>query len=193
MTTRYTHSIEDLTKPPPGFEQFVWSCARAFDARTLQYDTTQLSESLSEYKESLRDLLESTDEQLQGKIDLEYAHLVHHWDLHQLSIKEILDRYAEMQRQIDAWDVPSAYATLKEFMTTQISNSKADLAWGKPEKLLLPQWKMDNQEHLLRLISAVQKDINSRVLAAECANNYFHGLNASVPRPHSRRVGKDEP
>lgn len=196
MPTGYTHAIEKGIT----FEEFAWSCARAFGALIMlrdepsdcpipetfapsDYHTKKLQESQGRL-DWLNGLSES--DLAKAAEDAHRAALTSHREYASQNA-ELRKKYEAMLENVLAWTPPTEeHRGLKDFMTQQIRDSlKFDCSYIGPDPLRMPahEWRKGEIEKALREVAYHTKEHGEEVSRTIQRNQWIASLRGSLGSP----------
>ena len=197
MPTGYTSMISDGCS----FEEFVWSCARAFganitmrddpnDAKILEYkpDDYHLN-ILTEAEKELEEFDKLTDKEIDIQIEKEYQEEIKRIEQRKKEDKLLRKKYEDMLEKVKNWNPPSSdHTKLREFMIEQIESSiEYDCGhYDKESPVVKPsrkQWLIAKNESILNDIKYHKKGYKEECERTEGRNKWNKQLAKSVPQP----------
>lgn len=141
MPTGYTAKLMNKGQ---SFDEFVWTCARAFGALvTMREDSLDTpipdefkprcsyhEEALIKSREKYRELLEMCWDEIKDWAEIEKSNLIKYDEDYIRNSEQENKRLADMRVLVCSWDPPSEdHASLKNFMLDQIKISTMDLSF----------------------------------------------------------------
>jgi hypothetical protein len=197
MPTGYTADIaEDIT-----FNQYVWSCARAFGALVMMRDDptgTPIPErfepsdwsvkALAKAKDRLATLQAMSPEAIEANARQDYKDALARHAERKAEYQALRRKYEAMLAQVRAWTSPSKdHDGLKEFMEKQITES---IDWDCNESHLAAPEVQSASVWLTEQIGAAERDIAYHTKAhaeeierTENRNQWLKALRESVAQP----------
>lgn len=200
MPTGYT---DDISKGI-AFDQFVWSCARAFGALVMMRDDphgAQIPErfepsdhyraELAEARAESERVAGMTDAQADDAAAAEYAKSEEHHLTRISEMRALRAKYLAMRAKAEEWTPPSAdHEGLKRFMIEQIDSSiSADCCEryiDAPKLMTGSAWRAAKLADLDQDIKYHHDENAKEVARAESRNAWLAALRASVPYPVRR-------
>lgn len=194
MPTGYTDAIKNGIT----FNEFVWSCARAFGALIMMRDdasdapipkfqpSTYNADRLLVEEVELAALLKMTpaeaDAAALAVYEAEYKQ-VEKWNQEKV---ELLKKYEQMLASVTAWEPPTPeHSGLKKFMAEQIQQS-IDFDC-RPSELPEPQrgkvWLENKVASTRRSIEYHREENIKEIDRTDGRNEWVEALDKSVPRP----------
>lgn len=196
MPTGYTAAIKDGAT----FEQFVWSCARAFGAFVMQRDDASdappvLNEKPSKYEEKrLKEAL-AEQKRLGTLTDAQWRQ---EWETYRdetnarnveqnAEYAALEEKYRAMLARVRDWTPPTKdHAGLKKFMVEQIEESiKFDCDPIVVEVQPFDEWKQGQIADAAEDIIDARKSLAEEVERVAKRNKWKADLMASVPLPET--------
>lgn len=200
MPTGYT---ADIAKGI-GFEQFVWTCARAFGALMEMRDDPQGAtiperfEPSDTYKKWLLDeraklgaLVAMSVEGVAAAAEADYLERHATWVRRRAEKTALRNRYSEMLAKVVRWEPPTPeHQGLKDFMAQQLHESidfdcseKYDT---EPQRVEPTDWHNQQVENTRRAIARHLQSHTEEHQRTEGRNNWLKALRESVPPPASK-------
>ncbi len=195
MPTGYTYKfVEDNQS----FEDFALTCARAFGAcieqredgldckpKLREVDHEYHLQKINDYKEQIQCFQNTSDEDIQKRIDMEYKDDLNYYN------KTIKERKALKRRATKALKKAQAYVppteghnNFKEFLIQQINtiiNDDASTKWvEKPVKKKLEDYKRDKLCHLKLLLKSTEEAYEKNKQNVEKSNIWIKQLYESL-------------
>lgn len=184
MPTGYASIIDD--NPDVTFDQYVWRCARAFGALYSSIPAWRL-ESLTKAEARLRELQEMTLNQAKALSEVEHEQLKERIRKDNADEAAITHRYTEMERQVRAWEPPTAdHAKLQTFMLEQLWVSRPDYCRKQLDVPTLdpPEtWLKERIREAQRNVAHCRKDWEMEQKRVNDSNAWLDALRESVPVP----------
>jgi hypothetical protein len=193
MPTGYTYPIEEHESYT--FEQFVWSCARAFGALILMRDepsgapipdefqpSDTYAKWASEAKSEIVRLSALTPEQAETEAAEEYARELARSEAYNLKTTTNNARFLAMRSKVADWQPPtSEHEGLKRFMLEQLDLSVSDYVSPPPVKRGGPDWlRFKLTEAHNRAERSVTQN-TEEIARTNGRNDWLKALRESVP------------
>lgn len=195
MPTGYTAAIADGIE----FNQFVWSCARAFGALVMMRDDPtnariperfEPSDTYAKWAEEERaniaklESMSEEDAAIAAAGDYETA--LASWKRRTQNRAELLNKYNAMLAKVVQWVPPTSdHEGLQTFMADQIRESIKFDCDGKYDTKPLPQdgkvWRDQRLEHSRRMLARHLESQAEEVARVEGRNAWLRALRESVP------------
>lgn len=194
MPTGYTAFIEDGTITTA--EDFLMLCARAMGATIEMRDeplskpipkefapSTYHAEILAERRKWLCELQTMTDEEVEQKIEMDYAFSVKcrkEWSDRQ---EDIYAKYMAILDKVKNWTPPTPeHEGLKEFAIEQIEMCLPDMnfEYEPPVKLSVTEWREVQLAECLKDIERHKKGAQEEIERAESRNKWLKDLRESL-------------
>lgn len=197
MPTGYTAAVKDGIS----FEQFTWSCARAFGALMLMRDEPSdapipeafkpsdfYSKCLEKAESRLAALKAMTPEEAQAAAAASYAQVAKQIDDHKAEAQELRNKYSEMLAKVDQWAPPTPeHQGLKDFMAEQLRQSiDFDCSTSyltEPVQKDGPTWLAESIADAEHQIKRYLEQHAEEVTRTEQRNAWIKALRESVPPP----------
>lgn len=200
MPTGYTDAIGKGAT----FEEFVWSCARAFGALVMMRDdptdapipefephTEYYDGRLAECEAKLKELREMSPQQANAAASRAHEAEMETWRQREVERKDLEAKYSAMRERVATWEPPTPdHAGLKRFMLEQIDESiRFDCSpWDAPSPLDGPEWMKREIERAARGIASSHENIAGEIARAKERNAWVKALDESVARPVKLRA-----
>lgn len=197
MPTGYTAAIADGIE----FDQFVWSCARAFGALVMLRDeptgapiperfepSTYYAESVKRDEATLTRLHSLTKEQASAECTAAYMREVESFEKRRSGKRELREKYLRMLAKAKEWNPPTPeHVGLRDFMVQQITES---IEWDCSDKYDRPPaaksaeaWLADSIEQARQSLIRSQQSHAEEIERTESRNGWLKALRESVPPP----------
>lgn len=200
MPTGYTADIAKGIS----FEQFVWTCARAFGALVMMRDepmsapipheftpSNYYAESLAKAEAEVSRLRSLTFEQAQAESAASFQRDLNAWDRRADERAALREKYEVMLASVQAWTPPTAeHQELKDFMAKQITDSIdwdcSDKYDKPPENRLARVWLSLAIAEAERSLEYARKSHAEEVERVNERNRWLKALRESVPPPAAK-------
>lgn len=194
MPTGYTAPIADGIT----FEQFAWSCARAFGALVMMRDepndapiperfepSDYNQKALERTHTELDRVLSLTVEQAAGECDIDYQEQMDAYDRRMAKAADLRAKYESMLAGVRAWEAPTPdHAEYKAFMEKQITQSidfDCDMSYDKiPERKSTDGWLAVRTSELRRDLAYHEKAHREEVERTDKRNQWIQALRDSL-------------
>jgi hypothetical protein len=198
MPTGYTAAIKDGIS----FEQYVWSCARAFGALVMMRDeptdatipqefapSDYYSKSVDQSKEKLSQLRAMTPEQASAEALNAHGAALTSWNKRKTERTGLRNKYNAMLEKVRSWTPPTAdHVGMKEFMEKQIVESidrdcsdKYDAT--PPPVMSAAAWLASEIAEAERMLRYAEKSLAEEIECTNSRNAWLKALRESVPQP----------
>lgn len=202
MPTGYTADIAKGIS----FEQFVWTCARAFGALVMMRDdatdapiperfepSDMYKKWLTEERAKLGALVSMTVDQVTAAAEAAYQQSHAAWQERRAAKLELRNRYSEMLAKVVQWEAPTPeHEGLKDFMAKQIRESidfdcseKYD---EEPQRQEPTDWHNAQIESARRTIARHLQSHLEEHQRTEERNSWLKALRDSVPPPAEHKA-----
>jgi hypothetical protein len=207
MPTGYTADIKDGIS----FEQFVWTCARAFGALVMMRDDSMdapiperfepsdtYKKWLLEERAKLGALVAMSVEEVAAAAEAAYLERHASWARRRAEKTELRNRYSEMLAKVVQWEPPTPeHQGLKDFMAQQLRES-IDFDCGEkyddePQRLEPTDWHNQQVENTRKAIARHLQSHTEEHQRAESRNGWLKALRDSVPPPTTTEASDGQP
>lgn len=207
MPTGYTATVKDGIS----FEQFVWTCARAFGALVMMREeatdapiparfepSDTYKKWLLEARANLGALVVMSVEQVAAAAEADYLERHAAWVRRRAEKTELRNRYSEMLAKVVQWEPPTTeHQGLKDFMAQQLRESidfdcseKYD---DEPKRMEPTDWHNEKVEDARRTIARHLKSHTEEHQRTEERNSWLKALRDSVPPPTKPEAPDGQP
>jgi hypothetical protein len=194
MPTGYTAPIADGIT----FEQYAWSCARAFGALVTMRDEPQSApiperfepsdynqKALERAHEELKQVLAMTPEQISAERDADYEGEMESYNRRMAKAADLRAKYETMLASVRAWEAPTSdHVEYKAFMEKQILQSidfDCDTSYDTlPELKSTDGWLAIRLAELRRDLAYHEKAQREEVERTEKRNEWIKALRDSL-------------
>lgn len=197
MPTGYTAAIIEKHCT---FEQFVWSCARAFGALVNMRDEPSSAivpqqftaspyhlERMHAATAELKRLLDMSIDEATERARVEYEQAMFDYKKRDYTMVDECATYQRMLEKVEAWEVPSSdHASLKVFMIEQIHQSlKHDCTplEMQPTPMTGEAWLAAKREAAFQSVTYHEAEYAKAVARIAERNTWIRQLRESVPQP----------
>lgn len=199
MPTGFTSDIYE--DKDVSFEDFTMNCARAFGALASLRDepdaeipeeftvASYYPKKIVEAEEELEKLKQMTDEEIAVVVQKEYIKQKEYFTKELENRKALRERYEEMLRKVEAWQVPTKdHVSLKNFMIEQLNTSiDGDCSTRYYTSVLndlrvqsVEEYRINSEEKLKKDLEFYTKYINEEKERVENKNKWIKNLRESM-------------
>lgn len=196
MPTGYTHKIKDGQT----FNEFVWSCARAFGALIEMRDSpsdeliperfepsTFYADAIKNKEVELANAEQRSDAEWEVLATAEYDEAVKQYQKSYQGNEDLEQKYKAMLSEAEAWEPPTEeHRGLKEFMVSQLGESirfDCGHTLSQPVEKTGTELREQKLAHLRKSIDDYKEENRREIERVEGRNKWLADLRASVPPP----------